>query len=93
MPTRTLASTLDAPPQRPPMGSAKTPLRQDTRLWTTIYVLTAVLALVAVGRPPDGGVLAFLGGALAWFTGQSQAGQTIRAKAQIQAQDTKEPLS
>lgn len=61
----------------------RTPAKQDKRLWLTVGVIAGVLALQAAGRPPNEQVLTFLGLLVSGFLAQSQAGQTIRAKAQL----------
>lgn len=63
--------------------STGTPWRQDKRLQLTAGVIAAVLALVAMGRPPNEQVLTFLGVVLTGFNVQSQAGQTARARAAL----------
>lgn len=59
----------------------RTPIHKDKRFLLSVYVITAVLVLVALGRPPNEQVLTFLGLTLAAFMGQSQWGQTSRTKA------------
>lgn len=57
-----------------------TPIHKDKRFLLSVYVITAVLVLVALDRPPNEQVLTFLGLTLAAFMGQSQWGQTSRTK-------------
>lgn len=55
-----------------------TPVKQDKRLWITAGAIALVLALVALGKTPSDGVLAYVAGLVTFYSGQSQWGQTKR---------------
>jgi hypothetical protein len=59
----------------------RTPILQDKRFILTTGTIAAVLGLVACDKAPNEQVLTFLGLTLAWFSGQSQWGQTKRTTA------------
>ena len=60
-----------------------TPILADKRLLIVAGSIVLVLALVALGRQPSDSVLTWLGGVVVAYIGQSQWGQTSRAKALV----------
>lgn len=55
-----------------------TPVHRDKRFMLTVGVISAVLFLVAIGKPPSEQILTFLGLVSTAFMTQSQIGQTKR---------------
>lgn len=56
----------------------RTPIHQDKRFLLAAGSIVGVLALSALGKPPNEQVLTYMGAVILGFLGQSQWGQTKR---------------
>lgn len=61
-------------------ATVRTPLLQDKRLIFSVFIVSLVVGLVAIGKTPNGEILTFLELALFLYVGQSQFGQLQRTK-------------
>lgn len=61
-------------------AAVRTPLLQDKRLMFSMFIVSLVVGLTAIGKPPSEQLLTFLELALFLYVGQSQFGQLQRTK-------------